>query len=408
MITKKGLGWEILNSFYILFTLPFGFLSWLGFIIAGIRVRKLIYVIFGLLYLLPVIGIFYAIEVYPKEAENRPPAYDYFMYTFFIAWFVSVVHAFLIRKKFLLLLEARGIQSEQKGDRMRAEIHADMKVSENKIDETLVQYQDNDLSVRAVKTICTVFPFSPDFENYFNIEGAMKRVSMAATETHLQKAKELARGDDVVRAIKVSSAVDVADGGLGVFTGLKNAYDHAKKQAERTFEADPQQTADAALKGITIAYLIADLFEGSITEKVSAFLETKAGQEMLVYYASAEIALPFTDNLLESSGNLFQNMLSQAQQRSESRFADFAGSQALTEAKGILTELGTRMDGILVQVKQYTDPLLDRVSNTLPKIMNAADSATGAMATALDMLPVWKLLGSRLAAEAVCYRAMRS
>ena len=412
-VTKKGLGWELLQSWHILLTLvPMGFTGWIAFAFQGFRAGKFKWLIAAAIYLAAVAGMFYLIEQpYPGEADGaeRPDSQMWpILGLVAFAWFVPIIHALISRKEYLLILEAKGTANEQKGDLLRAEIQSKYKVSDNKIDDTLVQYKEDDLSVKVCRLICNTFPFSPDFDYYFNVEGAVKRLDASASPQTVAKAKELAKGDDMIRAVKVASAVDIADGGLGVFTGLKNAYDHIKKkEGIRTFEADPQQAADAGIKAMTIAYLIGDLFPGSIPEKVQRFFETRAGQEMAVYYAGVEVALPFTDNLLEGAGNWINQLLNQQGDAAEKKFSEFVGQGSISEVRQILQTVGETMDRTLVQVKGYLDPFMDRIQGSLPGIMNAADSVTGGAATALDMLPVWKLLGSRVAAEACALRAIR-
>lgn len=408
-VTKKGTGWELLQSWHILLTLvPMGLTGWIAFAYQGLRGGKFKWIAAGIFYLALVVGFFYLTDAYPDE-KTRPDNVDYAILGLVaVAWFVPFIHALVSRKEYLLILEAKGTANEQRGDLLRAEIQSQYKVSHNKIDDTLVQYKEDDLSVKVCRLICNTFPFSPDFEYYFNVEGAVKRLDASASAQTIEKAKELAKGDDMIRAVKVASAVDIADGGLGVFTGLKNAYDHIKKkEGIRTFEADPQQAADAGIKAMTIAYLIGDLFPGSIPEKVQRFFETRAGQEMAVYFAGVEVALPFTDNLLEGAGNWINELLNQQGDAAEKKFSEFVGQGSISEVRQILSTVGQTMDNTLVQVKGYLDPFMDRIQGSLPGIMNAADSVTGGAATALDMLPIWKLLGSRVAAEACALRAIR-
>ncbi|MCB1173529.1 MAG: hypothetical protein KDK39_08195, partial [Leptospiraceae bacterium] len=214
--------------------------------------------------------------------------------------------------------------------------------------------------------------------------------------------------DGIAAAIKVCNAIDTADSGLGIVTGVRNVYSHMKdKDRPRTFEADPQQAADAALKAFGIAYMISRLYEGGITDKVSQFFQSKAGQEMMLYFAAAEIALPFTDNLLEGGASLITKLMDSQSSDSESRFSSFLGSGPLAEAKPILDSMTQHVDSFFSQVRLYTDPLMKKAQEFAPSVMNAADSVTGGLATAADFLPAWRFLGARLAAEACVERAIR-
>lgn len=402
-LTTRGSGWEWFQSWYILLTLPFGATHYLAFFYAGLRVRNWLWVAMGAVY----VGVFvYFIQEADKVATGEPMP-GYVMALWFFPWIISIVHAFIIRKKFVLTLDARLQHQVIQDDRLRTKIHADYGVSENKIDEALVDFKESDASVRVASMLFSVFPFSPPFEYYFNLKGAVRRAARTEDPAVVERAKELARSEDVLKALKVASVVDKADGGLGIYTGIKNAYDAAKnKDRKRTFEADPQQAADAGLKAVALSYMIAVLYPGSVAEKVKLFLETPAGQELALYYAGIEIALPFTDNLIEASGSWMSTLLENTGSQ-ESRFSDFAGSLPFEQARAILEAMKNQIDATLTKVKPYLDPLREKVAAIAPTALNVADSTTGAVATALDVLPVWKFLGARLAAEACAVRAAR-
>jgi len=364
---------------------------------------RFLWIGFGAAYLALIIFIIGRIP----EADSGVKAEDWLMLSWLGMYLVGIVHALIIRKKFLLLLDARMQNQVVADDRLRTKIHADHGVSENKIDAALVEFKESDASVRVASLLFSVFPFSPPFEYYFNLKGAVRRAARTEDPAVLERAKQLAQSEEVLKALKVASVVDKADGGLGIYTGLKNAYDAAKnKDRKRTFEADPQQAADAGLKAVALSYLVATLYPGSVTEKVKLFLETPAGQEIALYYAGVEIALPFTDNLIEASGNWMGKLLETSGSQ-ESRFSEFAGSLPFEQARGILEALKNQIDSTLTKVKPYLDPLREKVASIAPTALNVADSTTGAVATALDVLPVWRFLGARLAAEACAIRAVK-
>lgn len=402
-LTGRGKGWEWFQSWYILLTLPFGITTFMAFLYTGFRVMRFIWIGFGAAYLALIIFIFSRIP----EADSGVKAEDWLMLLWLGFYLVGIVHALVIRKKFLLLLDARMQSQVVADDRLRTKIHADHGVSENKIDAALVEFKESDASVRVASLLFSVFPFSPPFEYYFNLKGAVRRAGRTEDPAVLERAKQLAGSEEVLKALKVASVVDKADGGLGIYTGLKNAYDAAKnKDRKRTFEADPQQAADAGLKAVALSYLIATLYPGSVAEKVKLFLDTPAGQEIAIYYAGVEIALPFTDNLIEASGN-WMSKLMETSGGQESRFSEFAGSLPFEQARGILEALKNQIDSTLTKVKPYLDPLREKVASIAPTALNVADSTTGAVATALDVLPVWRFLGARLAAEACAIRAVK-
>ena len=398
-ITNRGAGWEWAQSWWLL--LPLGWLTaGLGFIYAGLRTGRFKWTLTGLIYSAVTVGCFYFFLQQPEpavgsEAQTDPIALAVGL-VFFGMWPVGVIHALLIRKEFLLHMDAKSKVDEREFDRRRTEVAAEYKVSDNRIDEALVYFKDDDFTVRMMSSLFSVLPFAPDFRTYYNVEGAVKRLHPDASEA-------------AIAALKVGRALDTADTGLGILTGARNIYSHIKDTpGRRTFEADPQQAADAAIKALAMAYMVAKLFDGSITDKVRQFFELKAGKEMALYFASAEVALPFTDNLLEAGGNWMNSLLENAGKNSQQRFEGFAGGGALVEAKRILEQLQTQMDGFLAQVKMYADPLLEKAKSIAPTVLNAADSITGGVATAVDFMPAWRYLSARLAAESVASRALKA
>lgn len=404
-LTSKGAAWEWLQSWYIILTFPFIVFSWAAFFYAGLRAGKTKWYLAGAVYLAGLVGLFYLTDQYPDEA-TRPDWFDGVIWGAIALWPVSIVHAFLIRKEFILNLDARLSHVVRSDDRMKSEIQASYGLAGNRIDEMLIEFKQDDLTVKLCSGLFGVLPFAPDFKYYFNLKGAAE--TFGGDPALLERATSLAARDEFAQAIKVVKALDTIDSGLGVFTGIRNVYSKMKdKDRKRTFEADPQQAADAAVKLLGISYMIATLFPGGISEKVSAFLQTRAGKELALYYASVELALPFTDNVLEGGADLLDKILDVHQGDVEKRFSAFAGGTPLADVQPILFQLKDQMTALLGQVKMYLDPLTSRVESFVPQAMNVADSATGAAATAIDMMPAYRFLGARLAAEAAVFRASR-
>ncbi len=404
-LTSRGAAWEWMQSWYIALTLPFGLLSWAAFFYAGKRGGKIKWFIAGLFYAAVLGGLIYLVETFP-DLENREDWVGNLVLLAAAFWPVSIVHAFMIRKEFLLHLDARLQHSLKSADRMKSEIHASYGLSGNRIDEMLIEFKQDDLTVKLCSGLFGVLPFAPDFKYYFNMKGAAETVG--GDPALLERANSVAAKDEFAQAIKVVKALDTIDSGLGVFTGIRNVYSKIKdKDRKRTFEADPQQAADAAIKLLGISYMIATLFPGGVSQKVSDFWQTRAGKEIALYYASVEIALPFTDNVLEGGADLLDKILSTHQGDLEARFSAFAGGTPLSDVQPILFQLKDQVTAALGQIKGYIDPLTARLESFVPQAMNVADSATGAAATAIDMMPAYRFLGARLAAEAAVLRASR-
>ncbi len=285
-------------------------------------------------------------------------------------------------------------------------------MADKTVESVLGEFKSDDLTVKLVSTIFGVVPGGPSFVFYNNLEGAVGRIA-GGDPAVLEKARALAAGDDMKRAIWVADKLDMADAGLGVYSGVKNLlglFGGSKGEAKRTFESDPQQATDAALKAAGLAYMIHKMYPGGIGEKIGMFRETPAGQELAIFYAVAEVALPFTDNLVEGGANLVQKLLSSRKGDMDSKFSSVVGSDALQQASGVLGQFTAPLGGYVDQVKGHTGPIADKVKSFLPSAataMNIGDSATGVAATGIDLMPVWRFLGGRVVAEACALRAMR-
>lgn len=96
-ITKKGLIWEILNSFWIIFSFTI-LLSGIGQVVAGYKVRKKPWVIEGF--------IVFVLVYLSIEMNNYIPVHSSkFGVLFLIVWMVCIFRSFKIRKEYLIRLE---------------------------------------------------------------------------------------------------------------------------------------------------------------------------------------------------------------------------------------------------------------------------------------------------------------
>lgn len=275
--------------------------------------------------------------------------------------------------------------------------------------KTLEPYEADDLTVRICSTIFQVIPGGPAFESYNTVEAGVRRFDALAGPALIARTTALLEGDDAIAALRVSAALDTADAGLGVFTGVRNVLGafFGRGVGSRTFESDSQQGTDAALKAVGLAYMIHRLFPGSVDDKLTAFWQLKAGQEIATYFVTAEVALPFADNLASGSGSLIGRLTSGHDRGIRERFDQFVGHDAFGHASSILNRLKLPLGEYLQRAGGHTGTVAERVKGMLPGAMNAFDSVSGAAATGIDLPPVWRFLGSRLIVEASAARASR-
>lgn len=405
-LKQKTLTWKILNSWHILFTLPMGFLSWITFFYMFFKGRKKSWLIAGIFYLISVVYLFYLTNEYPDE-KLRPPFVGYMIGVYFFIWFFSIIHSFVSLKEFWLRLITYQSVEEKKSLDLETTIKKEAGMIDNPIEEVLSEFKETDATVRLAKFLFDNLPFTPDFLYYMDFRRALQRYTQENPAELYKKIIQIAKfNDNVHKILKTSKAIDKIDGGLGIFTSLKNGYEViTKKPKERTFEADPQQAIDAGIKAIALGYII------SLTSKddpLKTFLELKAGQELLYYFIVIELALPFTDNLIESGGKFLYKILQEKESEISNRFVSFTDQTSYQEAKTILQKISDKLDQIALLVSQHIKPIEESLKNKLPSILNIADSTSGGVATILDMLPIWKFLGARVAAELCIHNALKN
>lgn len=280
---------------------------------------------------------------------------------------------------------------------------------EKTMTEILGSYTNDDYTAKICGAIFGVVPGLPPYVFYNTIDGAAQR--LGADDAALERAKGIADTPDVKKALWVVDALDKADMGLSVMTGVQSILSiFGGSRQQHTLEADPQQALDAALKAAGLSYIIYKVFPGDVKEKIRLYRELPAGLELGVYYAAAEVALPFADNLVEGGAALLGRLFSSRGNDMNSRFSSVVGADALAESGQVMQQFTGPLGEYVDMTKGHTGSIMGSVRNFLPSaatIGNIADSATGAVATAMDVMPVWKFLGGRVVAEACVSRAMK-
>ncbi|MFN3604557.1 MAG: hypothetical protein ACK4UJ_07585 [Leptonema sp. (in: bacteria)] len=403
-LKQKGLLWRLLNSWHILLTFFMGLLSWITFFYMYSKGKKKSWLYFGFIYLIAVIALIYITTKYPDE-KTRPDFVDYFIYSFIILWLFSIFYAIYSLQEFWLRIQTYETIKEQTSLDLETSIKKELGAIDNPVDQTLSEFKETDVSVKLLKFLFDNIPFTPEFYYYMDLKRAIKRYREEFTEEFYQEVRKIAKfNENIQKILKTAKAMDKIDSGLGIFTGLKNGYEiFTKKQKGRTYEADPQQAMDAGIKAVALGYMI------SLTSKddpIKTFLEIKAGQELLYYFITVELALPFTDNLIESGSEFLYKLLQEKEKEISSRFISFTDKNSYQEARSILSTFSDKIDQMVLIINQNIKRLEDSFSNQLPRIMNITDSTTGGIATVLDLMPIWKLLGARVAAEICVYKAL--
>lgn len=277
-----------------------------------------------------------------------------------------------------------------------------------KVEAALSSWRETDVSVKVLSGLFSVLPQAPPFRLYGDLAGAIVRTGGDPAGAAGSGARALVEAEPAEKALWVAEALDKADAGLAVYAGLKNVLSFfGGGRSKRTFESDPQQAGDAGLKLLGLAYMASQLFPGrSPQQRFAAVMALPAGQEALYYFAIAEVGLPFADNLVEGGARVLGRIVGLARGDAGRKLSQFGGGNMLNEALGSLDGFAGPLASYLDGARGVVGNLPRMAARVLPSALNLADSATGAVASALDALPVWSFLGPRLIAEACASRAL--
>ena len=123
-VTSKGTMWEIINSWWILLTLPFGLSSWAAFLYIGLTAKQRKWISWGAVYSIAftasmVIGSDPSLEYFILVPENSWVANlrDFIVIGL---WLISMFHAFYIRNEYLRKLESiKGLKTDSNDEYLK-------------------------------------------------------------------------------------------------------------------------------------------------------------------------------------------------------------------------------------------------------------------------------------------------
>ncbi len=120
--------WEWLHSFWILWTFVLGYFGWVAFLWIGFRTRQKKWLLIAPVYLLPLVINLNVSLTDPGLVPNLATMF------WLVMWAASVIHAFRVRKEYLLRLKAmRGLEEREEDDlqrRIEAEYQAPLSLEE--------------------------------------------------------------------------------------------------------------------------------------------------------------------------------------------------------------------------------------------------------------------------------------
>lgn len=278
----------------------------------------------------------------------------------------------------------------------------------NPVNSALAEFKPEDYSVRLCGALFGVVPYAGPVLPYGSIEGAIESLYPQASPAVVQRAHEIARGEGVASALSAADKIDKADAGIAMYSGAKAAFNLFFGDRSQALETDTQQGVDAVLKLLAIGYIIARLYPGTIAERVQMFYTTPAGKHLIVYYALIEVALPFLDNALTTSGNFVGSLMSKYGGEAMSKLSAAVGGQGAAEAQGVIQSMMSWIEGALTSVLPYARTAAEQARQYIPGALSVMDKAASVVAAGADALPVYRYLGARLAAESAVLLASRS
>jgi hypothetical protein len=280
----------------------------------------------------------------------------------------------------------------------------------SRVEQALAEFSDSAVTVKLLRALYGAVPGAPAFTNYSNMEEAVRVIAPTANAAVATKARVIAdTTDEIGDILWMANLLDMGDKGYAVMTGLSAAWKLFKGQGAAALENDSQQRNDAVLKGLGLAYMVYKAYPGSLADKARAFRESPSGQALAVYYGAVEVALPFADNAVSMGSGGLSSMLGAGANAQTQRLAQMAQGHDIGQAKEMLTQVTSQLQTVTAQAANYIQPITQAIGPYLPgasMLGTATDKAAGAIASAADVLPVYRYLAGRLAAEAAVRRAL--
>lgn len=269
------------------------------------------------------------------------------------------------------------------------------------VDSALAAFTEDDATVRLLWSLFGAIPGAPPVSFYTSLDEARMLVFPELDDAGLERARALAAAPAAQSALAVADAIDTGDVGISVFTGVRSALTFFFGDRSKALDTDAQQGADAALKMVAIAWMAHTLIPGSVPEKVARLRALPSGEALLTYYAAVELALPFADDVMTGTGSLISRLLARYGPSNRGRLDGAVGAGAEAVADGMLDALVGPVDTMARALSAHSQTIATAAQKWLPPAIATAGTVAGAVATAADALPIYRLLGARLAAE-VC------
>ena len=279
----------------------------------------------------------------------------------------------------------------------------------SRVETVLADFPETAVTNKLLNALYSAIPGTDPFAPA-NMDDAVKALDPNANPAIASAARVIAdTTDEIGDILWMGNLMDAGDKGFAVVTGLMAAWKLFQGQGVESFENDPTQRNDAILKAVGLSYMIYKAYPGSLAERAAAFKSSPAGKTLAVYYGAIELALPFADNAAQMGASGFEQIIKSGSDAQAKRLADMAQGKDLGQAGEMLTAVTSQLGSVAETTSGYIKPMTQAIGPYLPSagaVGQAADKAAGALATAADVLPVYRLLSARLAAESAARRAL--
>lgn len=117
---RKSNLWKLVQSWWILLTLII-FLNWSAFFYIAMRVKSKPFALWGLVYTVACFGGVIGLTSFEQNSWQSNIGFSIFIF----GWIICILHAFKVRKEFLLRLEARQLSSRRDESDLKRRIESE-------------------------------------------------------------------------------------------------------------------------------------------------------------------------------------------------------------------------------------------------------------------------------------------
>jgi len=276
-------------------------------------------------------------------------------------------------------------------------------------DAFLREFKQKDVTVKLCRSILAVIPFAPKFHWYNSIFEAAQHLHEdtddATREAVVARASEILETKPFKDVLWAAESLDTGDKGISLYTGVRTAFSFFFGDRANAFDVAAQQRADGALKALGLSYMVHRLFNGAVLEQIDHLLVLPTGRSLLVYYGAIEVALPFTNEVLEGGEHFVSELVKKYATGSTMKLSPVAGEEGMEGAQSALPYLIDLLDRVTYHSVTHLDSITQAARKYLPKAFAKGDNLPSLVATGADAMPVYMFLVARLVVEAALWQA---